>query len=519
MLSYLSSLFSTDKKRNNATKLKEFSILLGMLLTGANILLIEQDPRVIESIQQVVKEPYSLDIETRAASALKKASLKEYDLYLISCQLPDMDGMDLLSKILKIFPEAICVMMDLNPDIDSVMRSAHLGGYDFLKKPIKHEKLQRLILRANERRWYVLEARRLNEEKNSSLVAISEEQSRLRSVINSIDDGLMITNNRREIMFTNPRFLNLIGVEREIPVGEKIIEILPLKLQQQIDDVLSKVEGACSVKEEIVIIPPAKLVVLANSTPIIDDNGHLNGVVSVLRDISEIKALELTKSEFINMVAHELKAPLGAIKGYLEMIIDKQLGDNQELYDRYLKRSLNRSEAMLALLQDLLNIFRMDANTVRREIEKINAGDLLKETLEFFYSNIKKRKLSLETNIAKDLYIDADREEIRRVYTNLISNAIKYNKEEGKIIVQAERDDKYVKITIEDTGIGMKPEESERLFEEFFRAKNEHTRKISGTGLGTTILKKIVDEYNGQIFVTSEYEKGSTFTVKFPMGK
>ena len=490
-----------------------------MLLTGAHILLIENDPRVIDSIKQVVKEPYLLDIERNAAAGIKKASLKEYDIYLISSKLPDKKGITVLSDILKIFPEAICVMMEHDPDIDTVMKSAHMGGYDFLKIPIKHDKLERLILRATERRWYILEARRLKEEKISSLLAISEEQSRLRSVINSIDDGLMITNNRREIIFTNPRFHKLIDVKREILVGEKIFDILPRKLQLQIDTILKRDQNTCSIKEEIVIEPPAKLVVLANSTPILDDDGKRLGVVSVLRDISEIKALELSKSEFINMVAHELKAPLGAIKGYLEMVIEKQLGDNSDLYENYLKRSLNRSEAMLALLQDLLNIFRMDAQTVRREIERIDAGELLRETIEFFHSNIQKRKLKLVVDIDKNLFIEADREEIRRVYTNLISNAIKYNKDKGKIRVKANIENTFVSITMEDSGIGMTQEESERLFEEFFRAKNIYTRKISGTGLGMTILKKIVDEYDGKITVTSEYEKGSVFTVLLPLAK
>lgn len=488
-------------------------------MTGAHILLIEEDPRVIDSIRQVIKAPYTLDIEKSAGSGIKQATSKEYDIYLIACKLPDMKGIDVLSNILKTYPEAICVMMAYDPDIDIVMRSAHMGGYDFLKKPIKHEKLERLILRAIERRWYIREARRLKEEKNNNLIAISEEQSRLRSVINSIDDGLIITNNRREIIFTNPRFHKLIDVKREILVGEKIFDIIPRKLQLQIDAVFDKNEHTCSIKEEIVIEPPAQLVVMANSTPIIGDNEKLLGVVSVLRDISEIKALELSKSEFINMVAHELKAPLGAIKGYLEMVIDKQLGDNSELYDNYLNRSLNRSEAMLALIQDLLNIFRMDAHTVRREIERMDAGELLEETLEFFHSNIQKHKLKLEVHIDKNLFIEADREEIRRVYTNLISNAIKYNKDGGKIKVKATVENTFAAITVEDTGIGMTEEESERLFEEFFRAKNQHTRKISGTGLGMTILKKIVDEYDGKIKVSSEYEKGSIFTVLLPLAK
>ncbi len=490
-----------------------------MLLTGAHILLIEKDLKVIDSIKHAIKEPFKLDVKLNAQEGIKRGTNKEYDIYLIATQLGDRPGLEVLSKIHKAYPEAICVMMEQDPEIDTIMKSARLGSYDFLKKPIRHHKFERLLKRATERRWYIREARRLEEEKNENLLAISEEQSRLRSVINTIDDGLMITNSRREIIFTNPRFMKLIGVEREIPVGEKIFEILPKKLQEQIDNAFMSNASTCSIKEEIIITPPAKLVVMANSTPILDENGKMNGVVSVLRDITEIKELELSKSEFINMVAHELKAPLGAIKGYLEMVTEKQLGDNEELYEKYLKRSLNRSEAMLALLQDLLNIFRMDAQTIRREIEHIDAGDLLEETLEFFTSNIRSKKLKLETSIDKELYMDADREEIRRVYTNLISNAIKYNKDEGRIIVNASKDDKHVIVSIEDTGIGMKAKESERLFEEFFRAKNEHTRKISGTGLGMTILKKIVDEYHGQIFVSSEYEKGSKFTVKFPTGK
>ena len=490
-----------------------------MLLTGANILCIEHEKRTIDSVRQLIGGNYSLDIVTRGREALERTREKEYDIYLIACDLPDLPGLEVLSAVRKRYPEAICVMMDHDPAIDIVMKSAHRGGYDFLQKPLRHEKLERVILRASERRWYIREARRLKTEKDRNLTAISEEQSRLRSVINSIDDGLMITNQRKEVIFTNPRFLNLIGLQREIPVGEKIADILPRELQEQISDILDNASTRCSVKEEIVIEPPAKLVVMANTTPILDDKENLLGAVTVLRDISEIKELELSKSGFINMVAHELKAPLGAIRGYLEMVIHRELGDNDKLYAKYLERSLERSNAMLSLLQDLLNIFRMDARTLRREIEPVNAAALLKETVEFFQGDIRKKKISLKMDLDAGVTVRADKEELRRVFTNLLSNAIKYNTDEGSIRVTAEKREKYAAFTVSDTGIGMKPSEKERLFEEFFRAKNEHTRSISGTGLGMTILKKIVDEYHGKIRVESEYGKGSSFTVLFPLAE
>lgn len=488
-----------------------------MLLTGANILLIDNDHRTTDSVRKVVGNAYTLEIERRAASGIKKALQKEYDLYLIACKLQDKNGLDVLTTIRKKYPEAICVMMDQDPDIDTIMRSAQMGGYDFLKKPLRQDKLERLIPRALDRRWYIQEARRLKAEKNKSLTAIADEQSRLKSVIDSIDDGLIIVNQLRESIFINPRFHELVGISRNVDVHENIFDLLPRNLREQIDNVLENPSSSCSVKEEIIIEPPAKLVVLANTTPILDSQNRMLGAVTVLRDISEIKALELTKAQFINMVVHELKAPLGAIKSYLDMVVNKELGDDPRMYEQYLKRSLERSNAMLALLQDLLNIFRMDAGTLHRDIEIFDAGELLRETLDFFQSNIRERGLKLHEEIQDGMMIRADREEIRRVYTNLLSNAIKYNKQNGSIDVRAYPDKDRVFIVVEDTGIGIKEHEIDRLFEEFFRAKNKYTRFISGTGLGMTILKKIVDEYGGTINIQSEYEKGSTFTVTLPL--
>jgi signal transduction histidine kinase len=216
------------------------------------------------------------------------------------------------------------------------------------------------------------------------------------------------------------------------------------------------------------------------------------------------------------MAAHELKAPLSAIKGYVELLIDRTLGETLESYKQQLDRSRERIDALVSLINDLLNISRMEAGTIRRDIEPIDLSNLLTHTVEFFHTDMDKRSLTLDSSIEPNLVMDADREEIQRVFTNLISNAIKYNKENGKITVNAQRDNGYIRVQIADTGIGLKPEEKEHLFEEFFRAKNPLTRNITGTGLGLTILKKIVDSYAGRIEVESEFESGSTFTVILP---
>lgn len=489
-----------------------------MKLSGANILIIEHDSRNLANVLQIFGDNYHIQIARTGKEGYRLTQEKEYDLHFIAMDLPDMSGLDVLNKITKLLPESLCVMMGKNTDVDLVFKAAKSGCYDFLKVPLKHSKLEQLIPRALERKWYMNEARRLTIEKEENLHALAEEKSRLRTVINSIDDGVMITNQRQEVIFSNPRFLNLIGMKREIMVGEKIFDILPKKLQHQITSITESHVDACIMKEEIVITPPAQLVIMANSAPIQNSKNDLIGVVTVLRDITEIKALELSKSQFINMVVHELKAPLGAIQGNLELVIKKELGEQDPLiYDRYLERSLDRSKAMISLLQDLLNIFRMDARTVQRDIENIDAGKLMEETVEFFNSSIREKNIKLNMKIATPVIIKADREEIRRIYTNLISNAIKYNRDGGLISIQVIEDNNYAKITVRDTGIGMTPEDKNRLFEEFFRAKNKYTRRVSGTGLGMTILKKIIDEYAGKIQVKSNYEQGSKFTVFLPL--
>ena len=222
------------------------------------------------------------------------------------------------------------------------------------------------------------------------------------------------------------------------------------------------------------------------------------------------------RSQFVNMAAHELKAPLSAVQGYLELIVEKALGDDQSVYDSYLHRSLERTKALVSLINDLLNISRMEAGTTRREIRDLDVGELLKKRLNSFEHEIQKHQLNLHLNINNDLTILADHDDMMRLFGQIIGNAIKYNKPGGEINITAKRKAHYVRIDVQDTGIGLTEEEKSRLFEEFFRAKNKLTRSITGTGLGLTIAKRIVDAYAGRIEVESEFEHGSTFTVYLP---
>ena len=491
-----------------------------MKIEHANILVVDDEFGMREGIRRLFEaQGHKVDTAETGRLGIEKGLEQEYDIYFLDLKIGDIDGVEVLGAIKARYPEAICVICTAYASIETAVETTRLGAYHYIAKPFAPEEIQLVFSRAIERRWYILEARRLRAEQESRLMEIVQEKSRIRTIINSIDDGIVVLNQDAEVVLFNPQFPRLLELNKELVIGHSIRDSLPEQFQELITDIFSQKDTLLAIRQEFVIHPPAKLVIMANTTPIRDDQNRLLGFVSVLRDISELKQLELLKSQFVNMAAHELKAPLSAIQGYLEMVIDKTLGAEPDVYDGYLRRSLERSKTLITLINDLLNISHIQAGKIRCEIERINFSGQVQSVIEFFGNEIEKNQLTTELDLAEDLMIDADREEMQRVLTNLISNAIKYNRPQGSISVRTQREKGYAKLIVRDTGIGMTAEEKQRLFEEFFRAKNFHTRSITGTGLGLTLVKKIVDSYAGRIEVDSEYEKGTLFTVYLPMAE
>jgi len=484
----------------------------------ADILVVDDELGMREGIKRLFEvQGHHVDTAACGTDGIALGTQREYDIYFLDLKMPDMDGVAVLDSIKKVYPEAICIIVTAYASIDTAVETTRLGAYQYVAKPFAPDDIQFVFDRALERRAYILEARRLREERERRLLVVAQEKSRIRTIMNAIGDGLLVINQDGELVLFNPRFLTLLRINQTLVTGQPMLELLPDALREQITEILTKKESLQGIEQEIVIQPPAKLVVMANTASIQDEQGRFLGVVSVLRDISELKNLELLKSQFVNMAAHELKAPLSAVQGYLEVVIEKTLGDAPEVYDGYLRRSNERCLALIGLINDLLNISRMQAGTVKREIEKLEIGEILRPLTEFYQHEIDKAQLTLELTLDQSLWIAADREEIQRVFQNLISNAVKYNRPNGEIRIHGYREGHYARISVQDSGIGMTPEEQERLFEEFFRAKNSLTRHITGTGLGLTIVKSIVNAYAGKIEVHSTFQVGTTFTVFLPL--
>jgi two-component system, sensor histidine kinase and response regulator len=217
--------------------------------------------------------------------------------------------------------------------------------------------------------------------------------------------------------------------------------------------------------------------------------------------------------EFISVLGHELKAPLAAIEGYLNILRDHALGDDVAAYDQVVQRCLIRGDGMRKLILDLLDMTRIESGQKQRELTRSDVREIARHAMETVRPSAEQRQITVELHGSEPVPMTADRSEVEIILNNLLSNAVKYNRDGGRVDVKIQFDDTRVTITVADTGIGMTSAEAAKLFNDFVRIKNDKTRDVLGSGLGLSLVKKLALLYGGDVGVTSVPDVGSTFTV------
>jgi two-component system, sensor histidine kinase and response regulator len=217
--------------------------------------------------------------------------------------------------------------------------------------------------------------------------------------------------------------------------------------------------------------------------------------------------------QFLSVLSHELKAPLNAIEGYLRIMHEKQAGDDIASYTQMIERAMDRIQGMRSLVMDLLDFTRIRLEKKEDKIIKVNVRELAKLSASTVKPYAIQKNVEIKIDCPHDLQVEANPNDLEIILNNLISNAVKYNKEGGRVDVIISLDGKILKMVIKDTGIGLTEDEKSQLFHAFVRIRNEKTRHITGSGLGLSIVRKITEIYNGKIEVESEPDKGSTFVI------
>jgi signal transduction histidine kinase len=220
--------------------------------------------------------------------------------------------------------------------------------------------------------------------------------------------------------------------------------------------------------------------------------------------------------QFLSVLSHELKAPLNAIEGYLRMMQERQSGERIDDYETPIERSLQRIQGMRNLIMDLLDFSKIRFERKEEKIEKINLADIATGAIVTVQPYAIQMEVTVNLIVKSDAVIMADPTDMEIIFNNLVSNSVKYNKVGGKAEIILDGNENEVILAFSDTGIGIRDSDRENLFDEFTRIRNEKTRNISGSGLGLSIVRKVVELYNGSITVESKPDIGTTFTVKLP---
>ncbi|MDQ7816073.1 MAG: response regulator [Melioribacteraceae bacterium] len=484
-----------------------------------NILIVDDEKGLRLGTQRLLEEEgYVVSAAENGTEGLRYGTQNEYDVAVIDLKMPDIDGLDVLKEIKRVHPNTVCFIATAFASYDTAVQSTRLGAFGYIQKPFSTEEFIYQIEQGIKQRNLILAAERLAIEREQNLLELASEKSRLNAIIKSISEGVLVININGEVGYYNYAALKLLNITN-INIGENILGNLPSQIVELVEKIYSSDKILLkSFTTEFVSNKGDELYIEAACTPIPQPDGSLAGVVIILSNITEYRRIEIIKNQFVSMVAHELKTPLAAVQGFLNIILDKSITLTEEKEEDYIKRSTYRLKSLTDLVNDLLDISRMELKTKQREIVNVHIENVIASTLQMLELEISKKHLTINKNIQKDLpVIKADINEITRIVTNLLSNAIKYNREKGEIIIEVTCTSNFLSLKIQDTGVGMKPDEKVKLFTEFYRAKNEKTRGINGTGLGLSIVKRIVDSYYGRIDVESEFGVGSTFLINLPI--
>ncbi|MCH8304286.1 MAG: PAS domain S-box protein [Candidatus Marinimicrobia bacterium] len=349
-----------------------------------------------------------------------------------------------------------------------------------------------------------------------SLSETEEARDQIDGILKSVADGLVVTDLNNRVIMMNRAAEDLFGV-RFSEVANRSIDfaIKDKTLRDRIKLTLQKKTTGYSFDFEWGGENDSADILSARTSVILDKHGRQTGIITIFHNVTHEREIDRMKSEFISMAAHELRTPLTSIRGFSEILLTR---DNLKKSDKtkYLTYIQDQSEVLSEIISDLLDISRIEAGK-GFVLQKKNCmvGDAIKQITEPYIHQLPKKSIRVHLP-EKEIELFLDKEKMAQVLENLLSNAVKYSQEKVDIDITGEIKGDYYHVIMEDKGIGMTPEQLEKIYDKFYRADTSNTR-ITGTGLGMSIAKAIVEAHDGELWVESEFGKGTKVSFKLPL--
>jgi two-component system, OmpR family, sensor histidine kinase VicK len=337
------------------------------------------------------------------------------------------------------------------------------------------------------------------------------ERRKLSSVLSYMTDGVIATDRKGRVILINDPAVEMLNVSRETVLSQPIVSLLGLDEEYTFEDLSNEQDSIIldySTKEKPYILR-------ANFSIIQKETGFVNGLITVLHDITEQEKIDLERREFVANVSHELRTPLTTMRSYLEALAEGAWQD-EEIAPQFLNVTQTETERMIRLVNDLLQLSKMDSKDYRFNKDWV-------DFILFFHRIIDRFEMTKNLNVTFERYlpdeamfVEIDQDKITQVLDNIISNALKYSPEGGTITFNVKENNGFIEISVSDQGLGIPKENLEKIFERFYRVDKARSRQMGGTGLGLAIAKEMISAHGGDVWATSVDGKGTTITFTLP---
>jgi len=470
---------------------------------SVRIIVIDDEEGMREGMRRALqRQGYTVDTAEDGESALRLLRENPYALALVDLKMPGIDGFEVTRFINERLEGTVVVIVSALATVEAAVEVTRQGAFDFLAKPFTPKDLLAVTGRA-------LKQHGLLADRQQYLTELNSERNLSRQLINSMHEGVVVLNRNRLPVLMNPNAERLLKKRYREGLSAAELGLRP--------EVLAAVEAVLDGAQSRTLreaLGERMMEFLA--TPYLRGEEKV-GAILILDDITLQWQAEQEKSRFIAMVAHELKSPLAAILNYVNIILTGMFDQEPAKIHEMLARSKIRGEALLDLIRDLLYLNQREAGKIEKSLERLELKEVLAAQLDFFKVQAERARVQLKLEAGGESFpVLADRKDLDRIFMNLISNGIKYNRENGELAVHVAAANGSVRVEVSDTGIGISPEDLKGLFQDFHRVKSPQTAAIPGTGLGLATVKRVVTACGGKVSVRSEPGRGSTFTVTLP---
>ena len=483
-------------------------------MAEGSILIVDDEYGVRSGIRTILEmDGYEVAEAADGAEALAALGERDFDVALLDYRLPDTDGLSLLKTMKERGCEAMVCMITAYANIDTAIAATRQGVDFFLPKPFSPDDLEGVIVTLLRHKKARTEAERLRAEHEASLLALAEEKTQTHSLVSSLRDAVLVVNRDGDVVLANPPMLELLELGEDAVLMRPAQELLGAGALAPLCEQLAAPAKDRTIRQ----LELGEQTWMASIVTFRDDGGEARGRIVTLSDISEVRRLAMEKQKFIRTMVHELKSPLGSIKGLLEVVTDKSLGEDLDPYIPMIARADHRIDNLVELIRDLLTLARSEQAPEGEEPELVPVAPVLDEVLELARERGAQRGVTVVAELAAGLPPALIRpDDLQLVLSNLVGNAVKYNRDAGTVTVRGAVEDGWLRLDVADTGIGIKPENLARLWDEFFREKRAETRELEGNGLGLSIVKRLVERAGGRLEAASVDGEGSVFSVLLP---